>query len=140
MGIDEVSNLLGGSGRARMVWNAFAAGVNPWSEEGKTHYLTAKTSRSLETISEGLPWEVGARPSIFGTSISLSRIATKGELGAGCSRPKISLRHLYCSEQHQSMLTSYKRRYVEDAAILSCREGVVGGIVSSAQLSTVDSR
>lgn len=41
-----------------MVWSALAAGVDPWSEEGKALWLTEKTARVLEDTTECLPWKV----------------------------------------------------------------------------------
>lgn len=54
-----MSEVLGGSGRAKMVWSALAEGVDPWSEEeGRAQYLTPKTAKVLEDTMERLPWKV----------------------------------------------------------------------------------
>lgn len=57
-GVEGMSEVLGGSGRAKMVWSALGAGVDPWSEEGRTQYLTPKTGQVLEDTVERLPWKV----------------------------------------------------------------------------------
>lgn len=50
---DELAEVLQGSGRAKMVWAALAAGVNPFSE-GAAEFLTDKTARVLKDNVQGL--------------------------------------------------------------------------------------
>ena len=61
LGLDGAAEVLGGVGRAKMVWAAIADGVDPFSNEGLAGFLTDKTSRILHDNVEGLPWQVGAR-------------------------------------------------------------------------------
>lgn len=61
LGLDGVAEVLGGVGRAKMVWSAIADGVDPFSSEGLGEFLTDKTSGILHDNVEGLPWQVGAR-------------------------------------------------------------------------------
>jgi len=58
LGFDELAEVLDGSGRARMVWAALSAGVDPFSKEATTEFLTDKTAAVLREHSEGLPWKV----------------------------------------------------------------------------------
>lgn len=58
LGFDELAEVLDGSGRARMVWAALSAGVDPFSEGATTEFLTDKTAAVLREHSEGLPWKV----------------------------------------------------------------------------------
>lgn len=60
LGPDGVAQVLGGSGRAKMVWAAIAEGVDPFSSEGLAEFLTDKTSGILHDNLEGLPWQVRA--------------------------------------------------------------------------------
>lgn len=60
LGVDGVAEVLGGLGRAKMVWGAIADGVDPFSSEGLAGFLTDKTSGILHDSVEGLPWQVRA--------------------------------------------------------------------------------
>lgn len=55
---DELARVLGGSGRARMVWDALAAGYDPFSHEGSSKFITPKTAETLANSVEQLPWQV----------------------------------------------------------------------------------
>lgn len=57
-GLDNIAEVLGGSGRAKMVWSALAEGVDPFSVEATADYLTPKTAELLTAAVEGLPWKV----------------------------------------------------------------------------------
>ncbi|CAM9742305.1 unnamed protein product [Scytosiphon promiscuus] len=54
----ELSEALGGSGRAKMVWAAIAAGVDPLTEDAAAEFLTDKTTAVLRETVEGLPCQV----------------------------------------------------------------------------------
>lgn len=58
LGLDEMAEVLGGSGRARMVWAALANGVDPFSAEGEGEYLSGKTAQVLKDTVQALPWKV----------------------------------------------------------------------------------
>lgn len=60
LGVEGVAEVLGGLGRAKMVWGAIADGVDPFSSEGLAEFLTDKTSGILHDSVEGLPWQVRA--------------------------------------------------------------------------------
>lgn len=53
LNFDELAEVLQGSGRAKMVWAALAAGVNPFSE-GAGEFLTDKTAAVLNDNVQGL--------------------------------------------------------------------------------------
>lgn len=59
LGVDGVSEVLGGLGRAKMVWAAISDGVDPFSSEGLAGFLTDKTSGILHDNVEPFPWQVG---------------------------------------------------------------------------------
>lgn len=58
LGLDELGERLGGSGRAKMVWSAIADGVDPFSEKGSVEFLTPRTAQQLKATAERLPWQV----------------------------------------------------------------------------------
>lgn len=58
LGVDGLGEVLGGHGRAKMVWNALAAGMDPFSDEGSRAFLTPKTVEILRHAVEELPWQV----------------------------------------------------------------------------------
>lgn len=58
LGLDELGDMLGGSGRAKMVWSAIANGVDPFSERGSVEFLTPRTAQQLQATTERLPWQV----------------------------------------------------------------------------------
>ncbi|CBJ49163.1 conserved unknown protein [Ectocarpus siliculosus] len=56
LNFDELSQILGGSGRAKMVWSALSAGVDPFGDAAE--FLTDKTAAVLKDTVERLPWQV----------------------------------------------------------------------------------
>lgn len=58
LGVSELSEVLEGSGRAKMVWKALAQGVDPFSSEEAAEFVTPRTAQLLEDAVERLPWEV----------------------------------------------------------------------------------
>ncbi|CAM9371582.1 unnamed protein product [Ectocarpus fasciculatus] len=61
LNFDELSQTLGGSGRAKMVWSALSAGVDPFGDAAlSAGFLTEKTAAVLkdkDTVGR-LPWQV----------------------------------------------------------------------------------
>lgn len=59
--LDEMAEVLEGSGRAKMVWAALADGVDPFTRQAASDYLTLKTAQQLYKSVESpcLPWQVG---------------------------------------------------------------------------------
>ena len=55
-----MADMIGGSGRAKMVWTALAEGIDPFSSQAGSDYLTPKTTERLNKAveSSGLPWQV----------------------------------------------------------------------------------
>ncbi|CAM9108458.1 unnamed protein product [Ascophyllum nodosum] len=55
-----MAEMIGGSGRAKMVWTALAEGIDPFSSQAGSDYLTPKTTERLNKAveSSGLPWQV----------------------------------------------------------------------------------
>ena len=62
LGLDEMAEVLGGTGRAKMVWAALAEGVDPFSSQTASDYLTPKTAQQLNEAFKcrRLPWQVGS--------------------------------------------------------------------------------
>lgn len=56
LNFDELSQILGGSGRAKMVWSALSTGVDPFGDAAE--FLTDKTAAVLKDTVERLPWQV----------------------------------------------------------------------------------
>lgn len=90
LGLDGVAEVLGGLGRAKMVWAAIADGVDPFSSQGLADFLTDKTSGILHDNVEALPWQVGASISstcsLLGSSYSSSRLRSAAVDGSGTKR------------------------------------------------------
>lgn len=60
--LDGLGEVLGGSGRARMVWAALADGVDPFCPKDAIEFLTPKTAQLLTDAFAGLPWQVCSPP------------------------------------------------------------------------------
>ncbi|CAM9684399.1 unnamed protein product [Discosporangium mesarthrocarpum] len=58
LSLDELAGLLGGTGRAKMVWSALAEGRDPLDFEDGGCFLTEKTAEIVRMRFKDMPWRV----------------------------------------------------------------------------------